>query len=143
MALGLFVAFLYAGTNYLNIDNYVVKSNESTIESTVLMLASQFTAYENLKGYQLPKNNWQAEIFAINRFTPRTLENTVWSYDNTSGYYFCLSGNITQNQYRAFKAVEKNIEGKAFVNTTCGSLTSLSYNGTYPANVAITFWIRN
>jgi len=143
ISLALFAAFLYAGTNYLKLDSYTVQSYASTVESNILMLASQFNAYENLKGYPLQQSNWQDEIYSINRFIPKTLDNTNWSYNNTSGIYFCLSGNINENQFKAFKKVETNMEGKAFVNTVCGETTSLSYNGSYPVDAAITFWIRN
>lgn len=143
ISLALFAAFLYAGTNYINLDSYTVHSYTSTIESNILMLASQFNAYENLKGYPLQQLNWKDEIYSINRFIPKTLDNTNWSYDNTNGIYFCLNGNINKNQFKAFKKVENNIEGKAFVNTTCGATTSLDYTGSYPVDAAITFWIRN
>lgn len=143
MAIGLFAAFLFAGTNYIQIDPYIIKSNEGIIENNAMMLSSQFITYENLKGYSLPKNNWQNEIYAINRFTPKSLDGTTWSYSNDSGYYFCMSGSIDKNKYLAFKNVETKFSGKVYVNTTCGQLTSLNYSGTFPATLAITVWIRN
>lgn len=59
MALGLFAALLYAGSSSINIDNYVIKSNKGVIESSAMTLATQFSAYENMKGYSLKESNWQ------------------------------------------------------------------------------------
>jgi hypothetical protein len=144
MSIALFAALLYAGSSYVKTDNYLIKSYKGTIESSAINLASQFIAYENLKGYTLQQTDWESEIFSINRFTPKSLDNTTWSYNNdNSGIFFCMSGNINENQYKAFKEAEENLNGKAFVNSSCGATTSLNYAGNYPVTAAITFWIRN
>ncbi len=144
MSIALFAALLYAGSSYVKTDNYLIKSYKGTIESSATNLASQFIAYENLKGYPLQETDWESEMFSINRFTPKSLDNTTWSYKNdNSGIFFCMSGNINENQYKAFKEAEENLNGKAFVNNSCGATTSLNYAGSYPVAAAITFWIRN
>lgn len=144
MSIALFAALLYAGSSYVKTDNYLIKSYKGTIESSVTNLASQFIAYENLKGYTLQETNWESELFSINRFTPKSLDNTIWSYNNDgSGIFFCMSGSINENQYKAFKEAEESLSGKAFVNSNCGANTSLNYAGNYPVSAAITFWIRN
>jgi len=144
MSIALFAALLYAGSSYVKTDNYLIKSYKGTIESSVTNLASQFIAYENLKGYTLQETNWESELFSINRFTPKSLDNTIWSYNNDgSGIFFCMSGSINKNQYKAFKEAEESLNGKAFVNSNCGANTSLNYAGNYPVSAAITFWIRN
>lgn len=144
MAIALFAAFLYAGTSYVNTDNYLIKSYKGTVESSATNLASQFIAYENLKGYPLQETDWELELFKINRFEPKSLDNTVWEYNNDSnGIYFCLTGNINNNQYQAFKEAEVSLGGNAFVNNNCGATTSLNYEGSFPVNSSITIWIRN
>lgn len=144
MAIALFAAFLYAGTSYVNTDNYLVKSYKGTVESSATNLASQFIAYENLKGYPLQETDWANELFKINRFEPKSLDNTSWEYNNdNNGIYFCLTGNINNNQYKAFKEAESSLGSSAFVNNSCGATTSLNYVGSFPVSSSITIWIRN
>lgn len=144
ISIALFAALLFAGSNYVNTNNYLIKSYKGTIESSATNLASQFIAYENLKGYPLQETNWESELFNISRFTPKSLDNTTWSYNNNStGIYFCLSGNLNENKYKAYKEAENSLSGTAFVNSTCGQLTTLDYSGTFPVSGAITIWIRN
>lgn len=144
IALTLFAAFLYAGSSSINVDNFIIKSNKGIIETNAMTLATQFNAYENIKGYTLQESNWESELFSLNRYKAKTLDNTNWSYHNgNDGIYFCLNGAISEATYKAFKLAEISAEGIAFVNTSCGSITSINYNGTYPAVFAITYWIRN
>lgn len=144
ISIALFAALLFAGSNYVNTNNYLIKSYKGTIESSATNLASQFIAYENLKGFPLQESNWESELFNISRFTPKSLDNTSWSYNNDSnGIYFCLSGSLKENQYKAYKEAELSLSGVAFVNSTCGQLTTLDYTGTFPVSGAITIWIRN
>lgn len=144
ISIALFAALLYAGSNYVNTSNYLIKSYKGTIESSATNLASQFIAYENLKGFPLQELNWEVELFNISRFSPKALENTAWSYNNNgSGIYFCLSGSLKEDQYKAYKEAELSMSGNTFVNGTCGATTSLTYTGTFPVSGAMTVWIRN
>jgi len=144
MALALFSALLYAGSSSINIDNYLIKSNKGLIESSAMTLATQFTAYENIKGYALQEINWQNELFSLNRYSPKVIDGTVWNYhNNVDGSYFCMSGLVNELNYKSFKLAEISADGISFVNTFCGSKTSLSYNGSFPVEMAITYWIRN
>lgn len=144
ISITLLALFLYAGTSYVNTDNYLIKSYKMTVEGTITNLASQFIAYENLKGYPLQETDWANEIFKINRYVPKSLDNTAWEFKNNgSEVYFCLTGNVNENQLKAFKDVETSLIGSAYVNTNCGSLTSASYTGTFPVEASITIWIRN
>jgi len=144
MALALFSALLYAGASNINLDNYIIKSNKGVVESSAMTLATQYTAYENIKGYILQEANWQTELFSLNRYSPKSIDGTSWSYhNNTDGTYFCMNGIINPVNYKSFKLAELSADGMAFVNVACGSKTSLSYNGSFPAEMAITYWIRN
>ena len=144
ISIALFAALLYAGSNYVNTNTYLIRSYKGTIESSAMNLASQFIAYENLKGYTLQEANWDAELFNISKFRPKALDNTSWSYNNDSnGIYFCLSGNIVENQYKAANGAKEFLGDNTFVNISCGATTSLSYSGVFPIPAAMTFWIRN
>lgn len=142
MALALFAALLYAGSSSINIDNYIIKSNKGVIESSAMTLATQFSAYENMKGYTLKETNWENEIFSLNRYSPKVLTNTLWSYhNNADGVYFCLSGSVNNVNYAAMKLAEASSDGIAFANTTCGVKTT-GTTDTFPADFSVTYWLR-
>jgi hypothetical protein len=142
MALGLFAALLYAGSSSINIDNYIIKSNKGVIESSAMALATQFSAYENMKGYSLKELNWQSEMFSLNRYSPKIITGTLWSFhNNTDGVYFCLSGKVNNVNYAAMKLAETSADGIAFANKNCGSKTSGTTN-TFPADFSVTYWLR-
>ncbi len=143
IALGLFAALLYAGTSSININNYLIKSNKGIIEANAMSLATQFNAYENLKGYTLQEENWETEIFSLNRFSPKTLEGTSWNYHNDNdGVYFCLSGQVNQINYEAMKIAEESSTDVAFTGVTCGSKTITTHTGSFPTEYSVTYWIR-
>lgn len=143
IALGLFAALLYAGTSSLKIDNYLIKSNKGIIESNAMSLATQFTAYENLKGYPLQELNWESEIFSLNRFTAKTLENTTWSYhSDNDGVYFCLSGQVNAVNYSAMKLAEQSATDIAYTGISCGSKELTTHTGSFPTEFSVTYWIR-
>lgn len=143
IALGLFAALLYAGTSSINVDNYLIKSNKGIIESNAMSLATQFSAYENIKGYTLQETDWETELFSLNRFSPKTLENTSWSYHNDNdGIYFCLSGTINDVNYAAMKLAEQSAGDVAFTGIECGSTTATIYTGSFPTEFSVTYWIR-
>lgn len=142
MALGLFAALLYAGSSSINIDNYIIKSNKGVIESSAMTLATQFSAYENMKGYSLKETDWEDELFSLNRYSPKPITGTLWSFHNdTDGVYFCLSGSVNNVNYAAMKLAETSSDGIAFANTSCGSKTTGTTN-TFPAEFSVTYWLR-
>lgn len=142
MALGLFAALLYAGSSSINIDNYIIKSNKGVIESSAMTLATQFSAYENMKGYTLKESNWEAELFSLNRYSPKVITGTLWSFHNDSdGVYFCLSGSVNNVNYASMKLAEASSDGIAFANTACGAKTTGTTN-TFPAEFSVTYWLR-
>lgn len=142
MALGLFAALLYAGSSSINLDNYIIKSSKGVIESSAMTLATQFSAYENMKGYTLKETNWQDELFSLNRYSPKTITGTLWSFHNdVDGVYFCLSGTINNVNYAAMKLAETSSDGIAFANTDCGAKTTGTTN-TFPAEFSVTYWLR-
>lgn len=142
MALGLFAALLYAGSSSINIDNYIIKSNKGVIESSAMTLATQFSAYENMKGYSLKETDWEDELFSLNRYSPKPITGTIWSFHNDSdGVYFCLSGSVNNVNYAAMKLAETSSDGIAFANTSCGSKTTGTTN-TFPAEFSVTYWLR-
>lgn len=142
MALGLFAALLYAGSSSINLDNYIIKSNKGVIESSAMTLATQFSAYENIKGYTLKESNWEDELFSLNRYSPKAITGTVWSfYNGNDGVYFCLSGSVNNVNYAAMKLAETSSDGIAFANTTCGAKTTGTIN-TFPADFSVTYWLR-
>lgn len=142
MALGLFAALLYAGSSSINLDNYIIKSNKGVIESSAMTLATQFSAYENMKGYTLKESNWEDELFSLNRYSPKAISGTVWSfYNGNDGVYFCLSGSVNNVNYAAMKLAETSSDGIAFANTTCGAKTTGTIN-TFPADFSVTYWLR-
>ena len=142
MALGLFAALLYAGSSSINIDNYIIKSNKGVIESSAMTLATQFSAYENMKGYTLKELNWENELFSLNRYSPKIITGTLWSFHNdTDGIYFCLSGTVNNINYAAMKLAETSSDGIAFANTTCGSKTT-GTTDTFPTEFSVTYWLR-
>lgn len=142
MALGLFAALLYAGSSSINIDNYIIKSNKGVIESSAMTLATQFSAYENMKGYTLKETDWQNELFSLNRYSPKVITGTLWSFHNdTDGVYFCLSGTVNNVNYAAMKLAETSSDGIAFANTDCGAKTT-GTTDTFPAEFSVTYWLR-
>jgi hypothetical protein len=142
MALGLFAALLYAGSSSINLDNYIIKSNKGVIESSAMTLATQFSAYENMKGYTLKETDWQDELFSLNRYSPKAITGTLWSFHNdVDGVYFCLSGTVNNVNYAAMKLAETSSDGIAFANTDCGSKTTGTTN-TFPAEFSVTYWLR-
>jgi hypothetical protein len=142
MALGLFAALLYAGSSSINLDNYIIKSNKGVIESSAMTLATQFSAYENMKGYTLKETDWQNELFSLNRYSPKAITGTLWSFHNdTDGVYFCLSGTINNVNYAAMKLAETSSDGIAFSNTDCGAKTT-GTTDTFPAEFSVTYWLR-
>jgi hypothetical protein len=142
MALGLFAALLYAGSSSINLDNYIIKSNKGVIESSAMTLATQFSAYENMKGYTLKETDWQDELFSLNRYSPKVITGTLWSFHNdVDGVYFCLSGTVNNVNYAAMKLAETSSDGIAFSNTDCGAKTT-GTTDTFPAEFSVTYWLR-
>jgi hypothetical protein len=142
MALGLFAALLYAGSSSINLDNYIIKSNKGVIESSAMTLATQFSAYENMKGYTLKETDWQDELFSLNRYSPKVITGTLWSFHNdVDGVYFCLSGTVNNVNYAAMKLAETSSDGIAFANTDCGAKTT-GTTDTFPAEFSVTYWLR-
>jgi hypothetical protein len=142
MALGLFAALLYAGSSSINLDNYIIKSNKGVIESSAMTLATQFSAYENMKGYTLKETDWENELFSLNRYSPKVITGTKWYFHNdTDGVYFCLSGTVNNVNYAAMKLSETSSDGIAFANTDCGAKTT-GTTDTFPAEFSVTYWLR-
>jgi len=146
ISISLLAAFLNAGLNYVNLNQYQESKYEKLIESSLTSFSINFSAYKNLKGYSLPTSNWESELGEINQELPASISGNVWSYNNTSGkYYFCLSSSaVSENVYNAMVKVKDNRSVKTFVNTNCGAndaTTSFSPPSSFPAQIALTYWI--
>lgn len=147
MSIGLFAIFVYGGINYINIDQFKTKEKEALIETSFVVLETNFSIFRNQKDYYLPTTNWENELLNIGKTIPDIEDGYSWEYGKniSNNYYFCITSTQTSKiHYEAMNNIANN-RNKAYINTACGAdenTTVMTPPTSFPNTVSLTYWIK-
>ena len=146
MFIALMGVVLLGGTNHVS----VKKISELAVKNEVLngyqALKQGHMIYREHTDSYLPISDWKVS-FEKYAFLPQDVQESTWEYNkNGAGYYFCLTGSISDSViYKALIATGSKMgQGSYFVNENCGSSTNFTSTPdfTTATKVSATFFIK-
>lgn len=140
----LFIAFLYAGTGYINVNKIFYIQDKSTI----LNALNQFSS--GVSNYKLMNEVYPTSLGDIepNIITTPSLPNYLaydsFSFNNITGFVeVCFEADIENSDINdIFKNISSIGQDKSFIiSENCGD-TINSFNNVYPHQRKVTYFIR-
>lgn len=150
ISIALTASVLYSTLSYLPALRPLTDRTYELSKSGFTSLESAYVSYKAATTTDLAPSTWMADLTPKYVFIPRTPEGMTWSYNIQSGVispavpgnYFCLSGIISKAQWDGLNRLNKIFSSQQyFQNTTCGSTTNISEPTSWPASVAMTYWV--
>ena len=145
MALSLSAAMALASINYLPGDRMAVREVESITREALVDLRTGWEDYRTIHGTELAVTDGLAVLTPSYVFLPPApAAGLTWSYggDPAVGYWFCLSGEMSEIAHTAFERNARYFSPQAyFLDDDCGSLTSGGLPTRYPAERGLTLWV--
>ena len=134
------------GTNYINFDSFDKIKIKNEILSDYTNLLNGRSIYMQHTDLNLTVLNWEDEIKEY-VFLPNDINGLTWVYNkNTTGEYFCLTGNIEkENFYNALVEFTDDLNKDSyFIDTNCGSTTNFTVTPNFglAPQVSVTFYVK-
>jgi hypothetical protein len=146
MFIALMGAILLGGTNHVSVKKFSELAIKNEITNGYQVLKQGQMIYREHTDSYLPIVDWKVS-FQKYAFLPQDIQELTWEYNkNGVGYYFCLTGNVSDPiLYKSLVSSGKKMgQGAHYINENCGSSTNftLTPNFSTPTKVSTTFFIK-
>ncbi|MHB1666044.1 hypothetical protein [Thiomonas sp.] len=149
MSIALLAAMALATVSYLPADTDSISTAQSQVSAGFISLQNGYNAYVAATGSVPTTANWSSVLTPQYVFLPAAPLNTSWAYTagapysgSATGNYFCLSGTMNQAQYTGMINAARQFSPQAFFyGSACGATSDAATPTTWPATVAVTFWV--
>lgn len=145
MAIALSVAALYTTVSYINPTAGISRDASNTVEAGFRDLSQALLDYNDTVGHYLPPAvNWTATLTPAYTFMPRAPLGMTWDYGLSGGaYYLCLTGNISEAQYKGLARYRGKVSAQQFFVSSigCAAQTNSTAPTTWPSLTYATYWV--